>query len=200
MGHFPLGGMRIAILQVGRAKAVTAALLIDLPEEHLRLALPWQLGELIDGSDQQGRQQAINLFIHHQYGQSFAGRLSFAEGTLSIGVAAIDKRAPAPLADALHFDVFAALDDGAAPGATGQLARRPAAAEFAAAQPVILFIGLFALLGGIGGRALANPQSEAERRRRPRWRYPRAGSSRRRRSMRRRAGTVAASAGAEYSA
>ena len=41
------------------------AVALDLTEEHLDLAVPRHLGELVHRGDQQGRQASVNLLIHH---------------------------------------------------------------------------------------------------------------------------------------
>src|SRR5260370_29400239 len=165
-GAWPLsyGGMGVVIFQVGRTEAVPAALFFDLPKEHLGLAFPGQLGELINGSDQERGQQAIDLLVNDHHGQSLTRRFGFTEGALSIGVAAVDERASPALANTLNFDVFASLDERAAPWATGQLAGAAHAAKNATAHTGVLPGGLFALLGGVWSRALPYPQAKTERR------------------------------------
>src|SRR2546427_2432683 len=74
-----------------------------------------------------------------------------------LGVAAVNERASPALANTLDFDVFASLDERAAPWATGQLAGAADAAKNAAAHTVFLPVGLFALLGGVRSRALPYP-------------------------------------------
>ncbi len=154
--------MRVAVLQVGGAEAVAAAILLDLPEEHLRLTLPGQLREFIDGGDEQGGQKAIDLFVDDEDGETLSIRLLFAEGALAVGIAAIDERAPSAAPVGLDFDVFAALDGGAAPGTVGELARTAAAAEEAATHSVFLLVRLRAVIGGVWSGALTDPQAEAE--------------------------------------
>src|SRR5271167_4468160 len=97
---------------------------IDLPEEHLGLALPGHLGELVHRSDQQGGEFAVNLLINDQNGDALVRGLPPAERTLTELVAAVDEGASPPLARCL--DVVAAgaeLDLRSAPGAVGQLVR-----------------------------------------------------------------------------
>src|SRR5260370_41238077 len=120
-GAWPLsyGGMGVFIYQVGRTESVPAALFFDLPKEHLGLTLPGQLGELIDGGDQERGQQAIDLLVNDHHGQSLTRRFGFTEGALPIGVAAVDEGASPALDNTLDFAVFASIDAGATTVATG---------------------------------------------------------------------------------
>ena len=52
---------------------------IHLPEEHLHRPVPRHLGELVHRGDQQRRQMAVDLFIHHHHRQPFVGCLPAAE-------------------------------------------------------------------------------------------------------------------------
>ena len=66
---------------------------VHLPEEHLHFALPRHLGELVHRGDQQRRQPAINLLVHHDHRQAFFRCLAFAEEALAELVAAVGQRA-----------------------------------------------------------------------------------------------------------
>ena len=59
-------GWRVGVLDLGRAEAVAVAVAVDLAEEHLHLAVPRHLGELVHRGDQQRRQAAVDLLVHHQ--------------------------------------------------------------------------------------------------------------------------------------
>ena len=47
-----LSTMKVLVLKVGRAEAVPGTLLVDLPEQHLSIAVPGHLSEFIDSRDQ----------------------------------------------------------------------------------------------------------------------------------------------------
>ena len=117
------GPMRIRILDVGGSEAVPRALLLDLAEEHRRSPEPRQLGELIDGRDQQRRQPAVDLLVDHQDREP-RGRVRFG-GVPWIEVAARGRaRHECPgsaVLVGLDLDVATWLDVGAAPGAVLEL-------------------------------------------------------------------------------
>src|SRR5579885_1365334 len=121
--------VQIAILQVRRAEAVTAALFLDLTKEHLRRAIPGHLGKFVYRRDQQGRQAAIDLFIDDQDGQALAGGLAWTERALAQSIAAVDQGPPASGGEALDADIAPGLDARPAPGAVGKLARGADAAN-----------------------------------------------------------------------
>ena len=63
------------VFDLRRLEPVPLTDAVDLPEEHLHFALPRHLGELVHGGDQQRRQAAVNLFVHHDHRQPFVRRL-----------------------------------------------------------------------------------------------------------------------------
>src|SRR5208337_2239331 len=141
---------------------------IDLTEEHLGLALPGHLGELVHRGDEDSGELAVNLLIDDEDGYAVVRGLPPAERTLTELVAAVDEGASSTFARCL--DVVAAgaeLDLRSAPGAVGQLVRRAAAADCTGA----LLVGaagsrlerLLAVCRAIWGCGGSHPEPDAER-------------------------------------
>src|SRR5947209_15584533 len=100
-GETSNGPVLIFVLEIGAVKAVTAAALIYLAEQHLRRPVPGHLGKFIDGRNEQRRQTAVDLLIDDQHRQSFR-RVLATEGAAAQEVAAVDKRTAGSVAD--RFD------------------------------------------------------------------------------------------------
>ena len=66
---------------------------VDAPEQHLGLALPGELRELVDGRDQDGGQPPIDLLVDHHHRQPLAARLPLRERALAQAISAIRERA-----------------------------------------------------------------------------------------------------------
>src|ERR1039458_277369 len=58
---------------------MTRANPIYLSKQHLRLALPRHLRELVNSGDQQSWRTAVNVLIHHHHRQAFFWSLGFRE-------------------------------------------------------------------------------------------------------------------------
>src|SRR5437667_1738050 len=52
---------------------------VDLPKQHLSLALPRHLCELVHGSNQQSRRAAVDVFIHDHHWQALFRSLGLRE-------------------------------------------------------------------------------------------------------------------------
>src|ERR1035438_4982819 len=108
--------MTPGIVDLGRSEPVPLAEPIDLPEEHLGLALPGHLGELVHSGDQGSRELAVDLLIDDEDRDALVRGLPPAERTLTELVAAVDERAAATLAWRLDMVASGAeLDLGPTP-------------------------------------------------------------------------------------
>ncbi len=116
-------GVEGRVFDFRRLESMPLAEAVDLPEEHLHFALPRHLGELVHRGDEQRRQAAINLFIHHDHRQALVRRLPFAEQALSELVAAVGQRATGTVGIRLGIEMLAGFDGTAAPRASGELVR-----------------------------------------------------------------------------
>src|SRR6266851_5615941 len=81
--------MGVGVLDLGRPKPVSRTESIHLSEEHLSLALPWHLGELVHGRDHQGGHEPINLFVNHEDWQPFFRGVLWREKALPEWVSTI---------------------------------------------------------------------------------------------------------------
>ena len=55
------------VLRIWGEVAVPFAVGVDLTEEGGHAPIPWHLGKLIDGSDEQRWEAMVDLFIHDHY-------------------------------------------------------------------------------------------------------------------------------------
>jgi hypothetical protein len=108
----------VGVVQVGRAEAVAFAAPGDPAEQSLGGALPGHLGELVDGADQQGRQQPVDLLVDHHDRQALAGPPAGGERARPGRVAA-EQQGAAPVQ--IDADVAGLVDLGPAPRAGGEL-------------------------------------------------------------------------------
>src|SRR5215472_19309174 len=83
-------GVAAGVVNLGRPESVPLADTIDLPEEHLGLALPGHLGELVHRGDQERGELAVDLLIDDQDRDALVRGLPPAEGTLTELVPAVD--------------------------------------------------------------------------------------------------------------
>ena len=108
--------MRVTIFEIRRAKTMPLTIFVHLPKEHLRLTFPGELREFVDGGDQQGWQEAIDLFIDYQHRQAFFACLFTAESTLSVDIATVHQGASTPLFIRFDQNIFTGCYCLTAPG------------------------------------------------------------------------------------
>src|SRR6266852_3531532 len=89
--------MGVGVLDLGRPKPVSRTEPIHLSEEHLSLALPRHLCELVHGRDNQRRHKPVDLFINDQNWQSFFRGILRSEKALPEWVSTVDERSTATL-------------------------------------------------------------------------------------------------------
>src|SRR5271166_1125627 len=154
--------MAPGVVDLRRSEPVPLTDPIDLPEEHLGLALPGHLGELVHCGDEESGELAVNLLIDDQDRDTLVRGLPPAERTLTELVAAVDEGASSTFARCL--DVVAAgaeLNLRSAPGAVGQLVRRATANDCTGALLVGAAGGglerLLAVCRSVGRRCGSHP-------------------------------------------
>src|SRR5579859_1553851 len=135
---------------------------VHLPKEHLRLAFPGQLGKFVYGGDQQGWQEAIDLFINDQHGQAFRTGLFAAKSTLSVAIATVHQCAPTPFFIGFDVDVFAGCYHLTTPGTMRQLAWISIPHKASVLYAMILVDSTGTFFSTIGRRALSHPQPQAK--------------------------------------
>src|SRR5262245_23220384 len=68
----PIGGVR-------SPPAVVRAAVSNTPEPHPHVRVPWQLCELVDRADDEGRKQSINVLVNGHDRDALAGRIDLSE-------------------------------------------------------------------------------------------------------------------------
>src|ERR1035437_7722362 len=154
--------MRVGVLDFGRSETMSRTEAVYLPEEHLRLALPRHLCELIHSRDYQGGHQPVNLFINDENWQPFFRRIPRSEKALPERVAAIDERPTPTLPVNLNLNVSAGVYLRTTPWACSQLCWRsqPSAVPEMAVR---LLDGLGALVSCVRSCSIPDPQPNSKR-------------------------------------
>jgi hypothetical protein len=160
------GRVVVGVFDFWGTKPMTRAHAVDLSEEHLGLAAPGHLRELVHGSDEHRRQQPIDLLVHHDDRKALARGSRTREVTLAEGVTAKGQCARATTAVRLHLDVTPRLDPRAAPRTVRQLRRRADTTPELSrpASAVRLTQGFRTLLGRVRRRTPPHPEPDTERR------------------------------------
>ena len=133
-----------------------------MPEERGGVAFAGEAGEFVDGGDDEGWREPVDLLVSGQDRQPVGDvAVAFGEGALTVGVGASHHDAFRHLGDVTHGDVVGGQTQ-AAPGAVAELEGGEAVTCSAAgvvAQALELLGGLAHAFGGHGG---ADPQADAE--------------------------------------
>ena len=158
-------GLRVGagIVHLGGLKPMPLADAVDLPEEHLDLALPWHLREFVDRGDEECRESSVDLLIDDHNRETLAAGLSTAEGAVPELVAAVGQCPGGALREWPSLQVFSGVDGASAPGTGRKLVRRPdARPPGGVVRSASLLDGLRRVVGTVRCRPAANPQTDAE--------------------------------------
>jgi len=140
--------------------AVPGAAGVDEAEQARGRGLPRQLGELVDGADDQRGREAVDLLVHGEHGQPLPRGQPPGEQAVALRIAAVQQH---PAQGVIRRQVAAGRQRGAAPGARDELQR--------AADRAFLASGVVdlppRLVVGVGGDLAADPQADAKRRAAP---------------------------------
>ena len=154
-------GVRARILKARGREPVARAIAIDLPEQHLRAAVPGHLRELVDGCDQEGRQTPVDFFVNRDHRNAVFRRPCPAEVALAESIAAVGQHARTALRIGLDPHMLADIDRAAAPRAVSELQRRADTAARPHAPPAKNRV--MGLVDRVGRRLHPDPQAHPKR-------------------------------------